>query len=67
MPDILSSPSARRFQDWAYATKVHLSKAQLQHHENQLIQHQLIAQSKARIGNRYSINTGSPIDIVYWE
>jgi hypothetical protein len=63
VPDILSSPSARRFQSWAHATKVHLSKAQLQHHENQLVRQQLIAQSKPRIGNRRSINTGGPIDV----
>ena len=63
VPDILSSPSARRFQSWAHATKVYLSKVQLQHHEYQLIQHQLIVQSKAKIGNRRSINTGGPINI----
>lgn len=42
---------------------MHLSKAQLQHLENQSIQQQIIAQSKARIRNRHSINIGGPIEV----
>lgn len=40
-----------------------MSKGELQHHQNQLIQAQLIAQNKARTKNRRSINSGRPIDI----
>jgi hypothetical protein len=63
MPIILSSPSRKKWQDWAHGTKVQLTKAQLQSHEIQMMQIRLTEHLKARTGSRRSISVGGPLEV----
>jgi hypothetical protein len=63
MPTVLSSPLRKKWQGWAYSTKVQLTKAQLQSHEYKMMQIQLTEQQKAQTGSRRSINAGGPLEV----
>ena len=61
VPDILSSPSARRFKFWAKGTKINLARAELQSLELSQLQAKFDEQIKKKPKSQKSISkSGSP-------
>ena len=63
MLDLLSSPSARRFESWAKGTKTNLARAELQTLEYEQLKLRLNTHNKAKMSSRKSLHKGGPIDV----
>jgi len=61
VPELVSSPSAQRFQSMAKGTKIILARADIQRVEHTLLQQRVSQQAKQRLRSRKRISAGGAL------